>query len=163
MTSLINFNLSKWMPAIIPGSILAFIAPNIPFILVCIFAVLVDSITAWCLARRIKKKSGKANAKFESRKFGKIIISLIEVMLVIFLASMLETHVLTMFDKLYLANYVAAIYVIKQAISILENISSQNNKSWAVLLQKILIDKSERHLNVDVNNDGKISGNESDN
>lgn len=162
MTSLLNFNLSKWFPAIIPGSILAFIAPNVPFIIVCIFAVLVDSFTAWNLANRIKKRTGKANAKFESRKFGKIIVSLIEAMLVIFLASMLETHVLTMFDKLYLANYVAAIYVIKQVISILENISSQNNKSWAVLLQKILIDKSERHLNVDVNDDGKIAGDEGD-
>ena len=49
-----------------------------------------------------------------------------------------------MFD-MYLANMVAGSFCIYELWSILENESSENPKSWAKLLQKIMIDEASRY------------------
>lgn len=135
------------------GGLLVLLQPTFPFILICLAAILIDCWTAYRLSHRIKTKTGKSKAKFQSRKFGKVVESIIEVLLVIVLAHLVDKKIMTMFDGLYLANYVAAVFCFKQAWSILENISSENDASWARALQKIMVNKSERHWDVDL--DGK--------
>ena len=147
-----NYPLIKWLISL-SGGLLVLLKPTFPFIIICLVAILIDCYTAYRLSKRIKRTSGKSTAKFQSKKFGKVVNSIIEVLLVIVLAHLVDTKILTMFDGLYLANYVAAVFCFKQVWSILENISSANDSSWARLLQKIMIDKAERHFDVDL--DGK--------
>ena len=63
----------------------------------------------------------------------------------------MDRQILTMFDGLKLANYVAAVFCFVQFWSILENESSQNDAKWAKVIQKIAIDKAGRHFDIDLN------------
>jgi len=150
-------NVLKWGLSL-AGGFIAVLEPTIPFIVICFIAIMFDSFTAYRLSVRIKRKTGKSTAKFQSRKFGKVIESILEVMIVIILAQLIDKKILVMYDGLYLANYVAGMFCFKQAISILENISSCNDAKWAQQLQRVLIDKSERHFDTDLDGDGKIGG-----
>jgi hypothetical protein len=67
----------------------------------------------------------------------------------IMLAFAIDKNILTMGD-IYLTKIVAGVFCFVQIWSILENESSFNPKSWAKLLQKIMIDKAERHFDVDL-------------
>lgn len=51
---------------------------------------------------------------------------------------------------MYLANIAAGAFCMVQVISILENESSCNDAKWGKVLQKILIDKTKRHLDIDL-------------
>lgn len=149
-----HYTLTKWVVSLM-GGLIVLLQPTIPFILICLVAILIDCLTAWRLSVRIKLKNGKSTAKFRSKKFGKVIESILEVFAVIVLAHLIDKKIMTMFDGLYLANYVAAVFCFKQVWSILENISSENDAPWAKQLQKIMVNKSERHLDVDLDGDGK--------
>jgi len=63
---------------------------------------------------------------------------------------MLDIKVMVMWEGVHLANYVTLIFCVLEAWSILENASSCNGSSWAKVLQKIMIDKTERHLDIDL-------------
>lgn len=53
---------------------------------------------------------------------------------------------------MYLANITAGAFCMVQVLSILENESSCNEAKWAKALQKILIDKTKRHFDIDLSN-----------
>ena len=57
--------------------------------------------------------------------------------------------------KLHLTNYTAAICCGIQLWSILENASSENEKIWAKVLQKIMVNKAERHFDIKLDFDKK--------
>jgi phage-related holin len=44
--------------------------------------------------------------------------------------------------------FVVGVFIFYQLVSILENWSSENNHKMAKVLQRILVNKAERHLNV---------------
>jgi hypothetical protein len=146
--------LAKFIFAI-PLGFLAKMLPLLPLILVGLSFIMVDVYTAWRLSVRLKRDGKRAGQKMASGKFKsvnarRVIDTMIKMMLVILLAHMLEVHVLNMLDVLYLANWVTAVFCIVQALSILENISSEGDSKWARLLQGILINKAERHYDIDL-------------
>ena len=53
------------------------------------------------------------------------------------------------FVDLYLANFISSGFCLVQLISILENESSCNDARWAKVLQKVLVNKAARHLEID--------------
>ena len=55
-----------------------------------------------------------------------------------------------MYKDLYLANWTAIVICSIQLWSILENESSCNDSKWAGVLQKFLVDKAERHWDIDL-------------
>ena len=63
---------------------------------------------------------------------------------------MLFRSILVMFNGLYLANYVSLVFCFIQIWSILENESSMNDKPWAKIAQRIMVDKAERHFDIDL-------------
>lgn len=131
------------------GAVYALIHPAIPFILVCLFAILVDCFTAWRLARRVKIKHGRNDGKFKSEHAKRIFSTFLIICLVVFLCHLIDTEILY-FADLHLVNIVSGAFCFVQLLSILENESSLNNSSWAKVLQKILVDKAQRHFNVDI-------------
>lgn len=134
------------------GGVSGFFAPMFPFLLVCTFAIVFDCITAYMLARRVKKKTrNKNDGKFKSSSAMKMFNTMFVVYGVVALSYMIDKMLLPDIN-LYLANIVSAVFCMVQIVSILENISSCNNARWAEILQKVLVDKTKRHLDIDITN-----------
>ena len=132
------------------GGAIALLQPTFPFILVCTLMVLADVYTAWSLSRRVKRKFPHANdGKFKSIYFGRVFMTLIKIYVLIILAFLIETYI---FEGLHirLANITAGAVCFWQTWSILENESSCSDEKWAKILQIILVDKTERHFDVDL-------------
>ncbi|MDR0872250.1 MAG: hypothetical protein LBN27_02125 [Prevotellaceae bacterium] len=140
--------------AAIVGAALAYFEPTFPFLLVCTTAVILDAFFAWRLSRRVRQnncsKGGKTSCgKFKSFKFARIFINLINIYLVIVLSFMIEKYIFEGLE-IRLVNIVSGAVCFWQLWSILENESSCNNAKWAQIAQKIMIDKTERHFDVDL-------------
>lgn len=131
------------------GGVLAFLKPTVPFIALCTVAVLFDCYTAWALSKRVKKKYPGANdGKFKSHYFGRVFLTLIKIYALTVLAFLID-HYICM-DSFRLANIVAGAVCFWQVWSMLENESSCNDARWARIAQKILVDKTERHFDIDL-------------
>ena len=132
------------------GVAVAIIEPTAPFIFVCTLAVLFDCYTAWSLSRRVKKKYPGANdGKFKSVYAGRVFMTLIKVYSLTILAYLVQTHILEGLP-IKLPNIVAAAVCFWQVWSMLENESSCNDAKWAKIAQRILVDKTERHFEIDL-------------
>lgn len=139
----------KWLFAI-PTGILAIIQPNLPFIIIALAFILIDCISAYRLSRRVKKATGKATAKFKSKKGWKVVLTAMAAMAAIVLAWFIQTKLLVMYDNLYLPNWTAMVICFIQGWSILENEASCNGSKWAIIAQKFVADKTERHFDIDL-------------
>ena len=132
------------------GAVAAFLHPTFPFILVCTFAVLLDCYTAWSLSHRVKKKFPGANdGKFKSNYAGRVFVTLTKVYALTILAFLIDTFIFPELH-LHLPNIVAGTVCFWQVWSMLENESSCNDAKWAKIAQRILVDKTERHFDIDL-------------
>lgn len=132
------------------GAVVALLHPTIPFILLCTVMVLGDVYTAWSLSRRVKRKFPNASdGKFKSIYFGRVFMTLIKIYVLIILAFLIETYI---FEGLQikLTNISAGAVCFWQLWSMLENESSCSDERWAKVLQKVLVDKTARHFDVDL-------------
>lgn len=130
----------------------AALSPTLPYILLCTAAVLFDCLTAWQLGKRVRKEhpemTSKDCGKFSSRYFRAVLITLAQVYALLIFAHFLHIYVTdSLFDALKLA---AGLVIGWQCWSILENMSSCNGAKWAEILQSVMIDKTERHLDIDL-------------
>lgn len=130
------------------GGMIAMLQDISMLVVVSTFAILLDFFSAIRLSRRVKK-AGRGNGKVTSEKGKKILSTMATIYPLIVFAYLLDLYVVTMVD-LYLENIVAGIFCFWNFWSILENESSANDARWAKVLQKILIDKAERHFDVDL-------------
>lgn len=133
------------------GILWCWIEPALPYARICVLAVLIDCLTAWRLNRRIRATYSKevADGKLKSSHMSKMISDLIVVFLCIILAQHVDGTILGHLGGIHLGSYVAAIFCLTQFVSILENESSCNGATWAIVMQKVLADKTERHIEVD--------------
>lgn len=132
------------------GGMLAFLKPTVPFILICTLAVFMDCFTAWCLSKRVKKKYPGANdGKFKSNYAGRVFMTLLKIYALIVLMFLIERFIMTGVP-IGLSNIVAGAFCFYQVWSMLENESSCNGRKWAKVAQKIMVDKTERHFDLDL-------------
>lgn len=131
------------------GGFIAFLKPTLPFLLFCLAFILWDCWSAYRLSKRVKKK-GKSSGKFKSEKFKKVVITMILAILIVCLAYIAENIVLVMYTDLHLVNYATMLFATWQLLSIAENESSCNDSKIAKVAQKFLVDKTERHFDVDI-------------
>ena len=130
-------------------ALVAFIEPTINFLTAIVFVVTLDCLSAYNLNRRIKRKyPNYVTGKVESKKAVKIIYTIGRIYGVVALLWFIEIYVLKE-PALEVTKYVTALFCFVQLISILENESSCNNVWWARLMQKILMDKTKRHFDID--------------
>lgn len=133
--------------------------PTFPLIIVAMIFIVYDAYTAYQLDKRVKfvypDKAQRKKAKFTSFAFGKVIKQTIPKRLwLIILAYLVERWVFK-HVAIPLSYVVTGAICFEQAWSILENESScrdENESRFWKLLQKIMVDKTERHF--DVNLDG---------
>ena len=132
------------------GACVAMIRPTFPFILVCTLAVLADCYTAWALSRRVKKRFPGANdGKFKSNYAGRVFVTLIKVYSLTILVHLIDVMVFPEVS-LHLPQIVAGAVCFWQIWSMLENESSCNDAKWATIAQRIMVDKTERHFDIDL-------------
>ena len=84
-----------------------------------------------------------------SRYAGRVFVTLIKVYALTILAYLVQTFILEGLP-IKLANIVAAAVCFWQFWSMLENESSCNDAKWAKIAQRILVDKTERHFDIDL-------------
>lgn len=144
-----NYTFFKWMLSI-PVGALALITPNVPHIIIAFVFIGIDCISAYRLARRVKKVGKSRKVKVKSDKLWKAFLTALASASAIVLAFVIEKYIMVMYTDLYLANWTALVICGIQTWSILENESSCNNKKWAKNLQKLLVDKAERHFDIDL-------------
>ena len=143
------YEICKYVFGVI-GGIVAMLAPTFPFIVVCTIAVLMDCYTAWDLSRRVKKRfPGSTDGKFKSLYAGRVIATLLKVYSMIVLAFLVDNHIFPDYHLL-LPNIIAGAVCFWQMWSMLENESSCNDAKWAIIAQRIMVDKTERHFDLDL-------------
>ena len=131
--------------------------PAFPLIIVAVIFIVSDAWTAYQLDRRVKLKyperAQRRAAKFTSFAFGKVVTQTIPKRLMLILLAFLVEHWVFIHVQIPLSYIVTGIICFEQAWSILENESScrdeVESRFWR-WLQKIMIDKTERHFDVDL-------------
>lgn len=127
-----------------------------PLDIITVILIIYDAYTAYRLDKRVKMmypdKTTRKQAKFTSFAFGKVIRSTIpKRLLLILLAFAVEKWVFK--HTIPLSYIVTGAICFEQAVSILENESScrtdEDSRLWRTL-KRILIDKTERHLDIEL-------------
>lgn len=135
------------------GAVLAVLEPTLPYILICTLLIFADCYTAWQLGKRVKKahpeRIRKDGHKFASSHFGKVLITLMKSYFLVIIAYFMQKDI-TDGLPIDLTKIAAGAICFWQLWSILENESSCNGAKWAKTLQKILVDKTERHFDIDL-------------
>ncbi|WP_373825574.1 phage holin family protein [Bacteroides heparinolyticus] len=132
--------------SIITG-LLVRIETAINFFVPCLCAIILDVITAYLLGRRMHKKyPEKADGLFKSEYKCRIIFTLIIVFIAIILGAYVDMLIVKNGD--IAVRFVMAVFLFYELWSCLENWSSENDAPIARALQRIMVNKAERHLNV---------------
>lgn len=158
MTDFVNF----WKAAFVAiggwlGWLIGEFHPTFPLIIVAIIFIVYDAYTAYCLDKRVHAKypdkTTREKAKFTSFAFGKVITTTIPKRLALILLAFLCEHWVFIHVEIPLSYIVTGVICFEQAWSILENESScrdeADSRFWKVL-QKIMIDKTSRHFDINL-------------
>lgn len=156
MSALTDFYLkTKTVATISAASVMAFVGPVVPYGAICTAMIVADLLSARMLARRVRRRVANDVAnpdalKFSSRRFGATVVTLVKTYALLLLAHGVDVVIIANAAPLSLLRFCAALICFWQLWSILENESSANNSTWARIAQRILIDKTERHLGIDL-------------
>ena len=144
--------LYRWLFTLL-GELGALLEPTLPYALIFTLAVFYDCYSAWSLGRRVAAAHpDKAHEwKFTSMKSARVLGTLIKGYAAIVLAHFVTKYISG--DIVNLTKVVSGALVGWQVWSILENESScrseQDAKLWK-LLQRVMVDKTSRHFDVDL-------------
>lgn len=142
----------RWLFAAL-GAALAILEPTLPYIFICTMMILADCYTAWSLSRRARKahpeKVSPDGKKFKSHHFGAVILTILKAWTLIVMSFLIQRHI-TDGMPVDLTKVAAGVICFWQLWSILENESSCNGAKWARTLQRILVDKTARHFDIDL-------------
>lgn len=143
--------MKNYLMKILCGACGAFVAvwePSVDYIVICVLLLLWDCYEAYKLNRRVKKKyPDSSSGKFQSKKAWVVISNITRIFIAIILSAAIEQNILKN-TNIPLTQIVAGAICFIQVWSILENMSSCNDKPFARLCQRIMVDKTERHLNI---------------
>lgn len=156
--------------SIVGGGVGWFIAefhPAFPLIIVMVIFVLYDAYTAYRLDKRAHQfypdKTKRHEAKFTSFAFGKVIKDTIPKRLMLIILAYMVEHWVCLHVKIPLSYVVTGAICFEQAWSFLENEAScrpETDSRFFRFLQRIMVDKTARHFDVDLSDLKKGNGNE---
>ncbi len=137
------------------GELVEAFKPTFPLAVVAVIFIVYDAWTAFQLDRRVREKypekTKREKSKFTSFAFGKVVTSTIPKRLWLILLAFIAERWVFVHVHVPLSYIAAGAIVIEQGLSILENESScreeADGRFWK-MLQRILIDKTERHFDV---------------
>ena len=131
--------------------------PAFPLIIVAIVFILYDAWTAFQLDKRVKvmypDKTKRHEAKFKSFAFGKVVRKTIPERLIVILLAFIAEKYVFIHVTIQLSYVMTGAILFEQAWSALENNSScrseEESRFWK-MLQRIMVDKTERHFDVNL-------------
>ena len=143
----ISEKLFQYGSSILAGLLLAF-ETSIDYFVPCLLAIILDIFSAYMLSRRVHKKYPKnSDGKFKSEYKYRVMITLAVVFVVLILAAYVDALLRHADDQLAV-RWSMGVFLFYEAWSCLENWSSENDNLFARALQRIMVNKAERHLNV---------------
>lgn len=139
------------------GCLVGEFEPTFPLIIVMIAFVVYDAVTAYQLGKRVRKahpeQVKERKSKFSSYLFGKVIRETIPKRLALILLAYLCEKYVCIHVAIPLSYIVTGVICFEQFWSILENESScrseEESRFWK-MLQRIMIDKTSRHFDVNL-------------
>lgn len=134
------------------AAVAAFTAPVLPYGAICTAMITADLISARMLARRLRRRPATpvSATKFSSRRLGDTVMTLIRSYALLLLSHGIDLVIICSTQPFSMLRFSAGLICFWQLWSILENESSANDAPWARIAQRILIDKTERHLGIDL-------------
>ena len=139
--------LLQYASSLFGGLVMAF-ETSIDFFIPCLLAVILDVISAYFLGVRVHKKyPERSDGKFKSEYKRRILYTMLIVWLCIILANYVDIAVRHSDDGLAV-RFAVAVFLFYEVWSCLENWSSENDQPIAKALQRVMVNKAERHLNV---------------
>jgi hypothetical protein len=137
----------QWTGVVIGGIIGAFEA-TMPYIFLVGIAIALDVFSAFMLSRRVRRlHPSHCEGKFRSSHVMRVIVTFGVVYAVMIIGAYVDDLLIDTPGHQAL-NAVIWAFVFYEAWSCLENWSSANGSRWARLLQRIMVDKISRHLDV---------------
>ena len=147
LISILKKKLMQYVVSVCGGLLMA-LETSIDFLVPCLLAVVLDVISAYFLGRRVHKKyPTKSDGKFKSEYKRRILFTMIIVWMCIILANYVDIYVHKNVDGLAV-RFTVAVFLFYEIWSCLENWSSENKQPIARALQRVMVNKAERHLNV---------------
>lgn len=132
------------------GGLGAAIEGTIQFFPLCVAAILLDVLSALALGKRMHRKDPtRYDGKFKSNYKYRVMLTFFILFIVLIAAYYVDTLVLPNNEQ-DAVRYSMVAFLIYQGWSIAENCSSESNSRWAQALQRVMINKAERHLNVEI-------------
>lgn len=139
------------------GWVVAEFKPAFPLVVVAVIFILYDTWTAYRLDRRAHaaypERTARHEAKFTSFAFGKVVKQTIPKRLWLIFLAYLAEHWVFIHINIPLSYVITGVICFEQAWSILENESScrpeAEHRFWKAL-QQIMVDKTARHFDVDL-------------
>lgn len=139
------------------GWLVAEFKPTFPLIVVAVVFILYDAWTAFKLDRRVHSaypdKTRRRKAKFTSFAFGKVVRQTIPKRLWLIVLAYMSEHWVFIHVNVPLSYIVTGVICFEQAWSIMENESScrpeAEHRFWKQL-QRIMVDKTSRHFDIDL-------------
>lgn len=153
----------KWLSIALGGGIGWLVGeyePAFPLCIVVVILIVSDAWTAYQLDKRVHKKypekKKRNKAHFTSFAFGKVITVTIPKRLWLIILSFMVEHWVFVHVQIPLSYIVTGAICFEQLWSILENEAScrdndSESRFWRTL-QKLLIDKTARHFDIDPDN-----------
>lgn len=162
MNTLINNSeIIKHVSAVIISAVVTFIAPALPSLALITAMIAADFVSARMLACRIRRRlrdagqfapSSEAAAerlKFSSMRLGHMLGRLGRCYAILLLSHDVDCIIVGSPEP-FVMKFMAAMMCFREFWSILENEASVNDSSWAVVARRVLVDKTSRHLGVDL-------------
>lgn len=146
IAEIIGSKISQYAVSIAGGLLVAF-EVSILYFVPCLIATVIDIWAAYCLSRRVHKlHPEKADGKFKSEYKYRVMYTMIVALVAIILAHYVDMYVIKEPDLT--VRWVIGFFLFYQLWSVLENWSSENDNKLARVLQRIMVNKAERHLNI---------------
>ena len=143
----LKLKLLQYASSMIAGFVLAF-ETSLDYFIPCLLAIILDIFSAYMLSRRVHKKHpDKCEGKFKSEHKYRVMITLGVMFVVLILAAYVD-HKVRMSDDQLAVRFAMGAFLFYESWSCLENWSSENDAPFAKALQRIMVNKAERHLDV---------------
>lgn len=124
----------------------AFIRPAIPVTAICSILVIIDCITAIAMTRRLRAAGRKVDPRLNSRRFSRVIATLVRINIALILAAAIQTYIVDPAWGFNALSFTGMAIAFRQIISILENESTCSRALWARKARRFLADKARKYL-----------------
>ena len=152
-------NIFKYIMSIV-GLTIGYFKPSVIYIIIGILLIILDNIFAWKANKRVKLKypNKVKNSKYKSIKAAKTLKKISHFCILILVSYIIDTEIVSKITSIQLTAIVSCVYCFVEICSILENYNTANDNPsrFVELLRKIVIDKSERYFDIDLDNDNKV-------